>query len=403
MNDIRINEKTKYSILETLAVYSICAYIATVFVFSYDANLNSISRLVFLGMVACCVMCMLEHPCNKIISKFGLWGICIFVLSAISILWSIDTSFALSKAYTVFQLIVLFICVYSVIDSPKKLNTVMVSIIFSSYIMYFYLFYILGFENTIAMFEDGLRIGSEVNQENAFGYYSVIAFALTLYKMIYDNKKIYFILLPLPLIMGLMSGSKKSLLLLVLVIFLLITLKDKKHIISRLLWSLLIMAVVGYVLYELGFLDLVFRRIESAVGGDDGSTNLRISYIEFGFNKFLEKPLFGYGIEHFEILYSERYSIIAPSHNNYIQLLISFGVFGLVFWYSSYFCFLKTSINNLFKNKLSPILFMLVIVFIINDITTTTLTNKFTYIILALCFSICTIIRKENSSGDKNE
>ena len=116
--------------------------------------------------------------------------------------------------------------------------------------------------------------------------------------------------------------------------------------------SVIVISIVGFVLYKLGFLDVVLTRLEQSLEGNSSSTELRMKFITFGWDKFLESPILGYGIEHFEILYSDRYSVRLPSHNNYIQLLTSFGIIGLILWYYSYCKFLKEGIKYFFKNDL---------------------------------------------------
>ncbi len=396
-------EDQKYSLLEYLSIYSIGLYIITLLIFSYSVELNIVSRMAFLLMAGCCVLYILERAQNKFNSKAIVWVFSLLLLSVFSIAWSLDSSFAFSKVLTVAQLVVLFICVYLTVDNRKKLNSIINFIIIASYFMYFYMFLTLGYENTISLFEEGVRVGGNVNQENTFGYYSVIAFVFSMYQLIYNKKKFYVILLPLPLIMGLMSGSKKALLLFIVVILFLIILNQRRHVMKRTILCVGVLIGVGVILYEIGLLDLVVRRFEDALSGTDDSTNIRKDYIAFGWQKFLESPIWGYGIEHFEILYSQEYSIKSPSHNNYIQLLTSFGLLGVILWYGAYLKFLKDGLRNFFKNNLAPLLTLLVIIMLINDITTTTLLNKFTYIILAICFSIMIVIKKEEKLNKNNE
>ena len=197
--------------------------------------------------------------------------------------------------------------------------------------------------------------------------------------------------------MGLFSGSKKSLLLLIVVAFLLIALKEKKKIVLRTIWAVIIVGAAGFVLYRLGVMNLVLRRFNDALSGTDVSTNDRQLFIEFGIEKFKERPLLGYGIEHFGLLFEQAYGVIEPSHNNYIQLLTSFGLVGLFLWYGAYIYFFVVGVKNFYTNNIAPILVLISVMTLVNDITTTTLINKFTYILLALCFAITYIIQKDNN------
>lgn len=394
------NYKRWYEI-ENLSVYSIGFYILTVFIFNADVRLNSISQLAFLFMVGCCFLYVLSSSGNVIFGKALLWGGLVLFLSALSYFWAIDKNLAFKKIITIAQLVVLFMSIYIVIDTRKKINTIINCIILSGYLMYFYMFVTIGIKETIVMFSDGLRVGGETNQENTFGYYSAIVFILSLYQLLYKKQKKYLFLLPMPVIMGLLSGSKKSLLLLVLATLLLITFKNRKRIFTSLLISLVIIVSAGVVLNQFGFFNLVFGRINDAIGGNDGSTESRLQFISFGWQKFLDKPLLGYGVEQFEVLYSKEFLTRHPSHNNYIQLLTSFGVIGLVVWYSAYIYVLGIGVKNFYRDNLAPIITLLAITTFVNDITTTTLINKFTYILLAISFAVCEIIIKEQKRVKK--
>src|SRR5699024_3248830 len=140
---------------------------------------------------------------------------------------------------------------------------------------------------------------------------------------------------------------------------------------------------------------IVLGRLDKALSGNDMSTEMRQLYVEFGLKKFIESPIWGYGIEHFCLLFGEQYGSIEAPHNNYIQVMTSFGIIGLVVWYRSFFKFLAYSTRNFFEDEFSPLLMILVIIYLVNDITTTTLTNKFSYILVALCFSIMTLKVRE--------
>lgn len=397
-NDRMVNFYSKnrsFSVGDILSL-TVGIYIATVFVFNANVEMNYISQLAFIFMTACSgIYLMLEKKVYSI-SVVTIWFVAVLLLSFFSISWSVNVAFAVKRVVSVLQLVVLGIVVHVLIDTYRKENFFVNSVIISGYFMYFYLFATMGFQEVMWLINDDMRLGDEVNQENTFGYYSAIVFAFALYKVTYQKKWWYTLFLPLPVIMGLFSGSKKSLLLLLVSSFVLIALKKKSQIVRRTVYAVIIIFASAFVLYKLGFLDMVLGRTQDALMGVDVSTQERQLFIEFGLKKFKERPLIGYGIEQFNVLFEESYYTMHPSHNNYVQILVSFGIVGFLLWYGAYVYFFVVGVKNFYKNDMAPMLFLLTIITAVNDFTTTTLINKFTYVLIAFCFGIATTIQKEN-------
>ncbi len=386
-----------------LALLSLAVYIATVFVFSSNEQLNIISQAAFVLMCGFSFLYILTQKKALYVNLTVVWLFCLLLLSFCSLSWSIDVSYGIERVVTLIQLVVLCLFANIIIDTPYKVDFSINSVVFSGYVMYIYTFATLGFDGVLAMLADDVRIGGSVNQENAFGYYSAIVFAFALYQMLYKGRKWQVIFLPLPIIMGLLSGSKKSLLLLVVAAFLLIALKERKKVFVRTFFAVAVVMLAAFALYRLGIMDLVLQRFDAALSGTDNSTNKRRLYIEFGIEMFKKKPILGYGIEHFGLLFQEKYGSMHPAHNNYVQILTSFGITGFLLWYGAYFYFLIIGIKNFYKNDIAPMLFFISVITLVNDITTTTLLNKFTYILLAMCFAIAHIIKKGNKEKSIEE
>ena len=389
--------------IENFFVLSIGLYIASVFVFSYSTELNYISQICFVLMAFCCLLYVIGPKKRIIIDQSICWFISILILSALSIVWSFNKEYAIGKVITVLQLVLMGIVIYLLVDNRFKIKMILNTIILSGYFMYLYTFQQMGLSGIMNNFRDNIRLGTEINQENAFGYYSVVIVALILYFALYQKQKKYYFLLPIPIIMIALTGSKKGLLLLMIVILFLITFKQRSNLFGRGIFAIIILFIVFVLLYNFGFLEIVFGRLGQALSGNDMSTEMRQLYIEFGLEKFKGSPLWGYGIEHFCLLFGERYGSIESPHNNYIQIMTSFGIIGLILWYRAFWKFFKFGVRRFFSNELSPLLVLLVIIYLVNDITTTTLTNKFSYILVALCFSMMSMIRKEADSINENE
>lgn len=402
MTQANTNKKQKWQFtLGNICTILVGIYIATVLVFSYDVDKNFISQLAFIAMGCGCILYCITHKREYDKSPIFRWLIMVALLSFISIAWAVNRSFSFGKCITVIQLVLLALFVFLIVDTRLKLDIVLNSLIFSGYFMYAYSVLFYGISGIQEMASDEIRLGDAINQENSFGFYSAIVFMLALYRMIYCHQKRFCIFLPVPIIMGLLTGSKKTALLLAILFVAVILFQSKKRLLIRLIGIGTAFAVVVIILYNLGVLDTLLSRTQLMQSGSDESTLERIHYIRFGLEKIKQSPILGYGIESFELLYKNSTGIQVPSHNNYIQLGTSFGIVGIILWYSTYFRFLKMGIKYFYYDRLAPLLVFFVIMTLINDFTTTTLINKMTYVLIAICFSATNIIRKENQLLEK--
>lgn len=128
------------------------------------------------------------------------------------------------------------------------------------------------------------------------------------------------------------------------------TLKRLKNI-----FVLLILTYFGYFLIlKIPFLyHLVGSGLEELLGfwknstGDDSAAG-RKTRILWGLSWFYKKPLIGYGVMNFNYLFGsvEKTSDMVVADNNYIELLVSYGIIGFILYYSLFF---KTIVVSLFS------------------------------------------------------
>lgn len=375
---------------EILSLVSIGLYIASVLTFSYDTQLNRLSHYMFIIMIVISTIYLLLKNDKLKWTSLDNYLIFLLIYSLISSLWSNDIYFSLKKCNTFFQLIILANVVYFVIDTQTKIYKFLHIILYSIFFMYIYTICIYGWNGFLLIANGEGRLGTEINQANAFGLYCSFAVLIILYSFFIKNNKYIIILLPIPIIMGLLTGSKKVILL-YLFIFLCIYLhKDREHLLKKVVKILLIIfAFISIIIYS-GFAELLISRTANAIYGEDMSTIYRIEMIKIGLDLFKRNPIFGYGIESYNYYYSRytgREGI--PAHNNYIQIAVSFGIIGLVCWYGIYYKFFKIYCMYKENNELASLLFVILITLILNDLTTTCLLNKITYVILGMSFRIC--------------
>ena len=95
--------------------------------------------------------------------------------------------------------------------------------------------------------------------------------------------------------------------------------------------------------------------IRDGVVSSDHSINYRIELLKFGYEKWLEKPIFGHGpipskllISH---LGSDYISERGHLHNTYLEVMFSWGIVGLILCAATIFLLIKSVLLNLLRDK----------------------------------------------------
>jgi len=382
--------------INAISMFLVNFYIFSLLIFAYDEDTNVILHMIAIilyafGVLYACYNKEKAFEDTRIYISFFL----IIFLSCLSVLWSANPDSAIDATKTVFLLSLLAVSIYNIVNTRKKILNVINAYIFSVYIMFVYYICSYGINNIINLFLTGGRIG-DITQINAFGLYSSIAFIICMFKAINTKKYLYYILAIMPLLMAIASGSRKSLLILILSVPLLSVINSKGKILINIIFSILIIYGIYYIFESMGVLENVFvRTFDFFAEKKDTSSNIRIGFLEYGWGKFLDNPLIGYGVEQFQELLYRDTGARSPAHNNYMQILISFGMIGFTIWYSMYYYIIKNIIGRVFKDKLCNLIFIIFVCLLVSDLSTSTLNDKFTYVFLAVGFSLVRVIKSE--------
>ena len=136
----------------------------------------------------------------------------------------------------------------------------------------------------------------------------------------------------------LLTGSKKAILIILMSLTILGILKNRLGIFKYLPYIFIGIAIlflifnVDYLYNIIGFrivnfLSTLGFNIEGA--SYSNSTQLRIFMYKIGFRAFLENPLFGGGW----FWFSNYSGLGTYSHNNYIEMLVTYGIFGFTLYH----------------------------------------------------------------------
>ena len=179
-----------------------------------------------------------------------------------------------------------------------------------------------------------------------FGLLSFIVF----YSLVINkkNKWIKIIVCVVSVIVMLFTGSKKAIIIMVfsLLLWQRISKKSYKYLIVP-----LVLAVGTYMIFTVPALynTIGYRVLDAFATFGLGeavssyqSTQIRSSFISMGLKSFLKVPLFGGGVNYFQYINN----VYAYSHNNYVELLNTFGIFGFAIYYVPVYKLLRRNISN---------------------------------------------------------
>jgi len=199
--------------------------------------------------------------------------------------------------------------------------------------------------NEQAMLRQGIvdRIGvSASGNVDVFGMYLGVMSIFTLYKFIVKKNKIYIIPYILQVCFMLLTGSKQALLYIIISYVMFIKYSYKTNI-AKYIAPLIVAIVAVFAIFTVPVLyNLVGHRIEIMlvsfgvnIAGVDSSrsTDVRMGMIAKAFQLFLDNPIFGGGWGYF----TKYAGFNMYSHTTYTEILVTYGIFGLVLYYSRFF------------------------------------------------------------------
>lgn len=349
------------------------------------------------------------------------WNVLFIIFCASSILWSIDPH--LSRVQVAVRMMAnlslgVFLTTYP--KNYRQLSTILSAFYVSSILYFLYVASIVDFssmdEGRIAGAISDDDIAERMNSNYiagrlAFAFYAGL-FLLWKFKNNKYTKCFHIVFSVFIFYVVLMSGSRASLLILIIPPLVYIMLRAK-HLIKSLAYIVIGFAMTFYVVMKIPvFYEIIGTRIEDAVnvvtGNETGNEDVsRLMLITYGIEWFSEKPVLGYGINCFKVL-SDRAMLFSTrgkyAHNNYIELMVDVGLVGLLLYYSI-FVYLFKSVKGLKRQSSTEILKVLLVLILIIDFFWVGYYNRLSQILLWMTFNIISleksklnILKRENKN-----
>lgn len=380
---------------KSLEYISIFLYLIGASVFQRGEGFDAIFvRLVFALMMVTCLVC----EKRIIITEHLKWCIVFWGLYYLSMLWAsnpIDTLYYINRTI---QIVGISICFSLVIQDKKDIDVIIKMIVISL---------LLTSVRVIILTPSSAwgkeRVGEAIGlYSNDLGMRLAVGALMCLY-IIHSNKEqrklriIYILILVLFAGIGLLTGSKKSLLIMMgsLSIYELVVAKG-----WRVFGKLLLIISIGIGLVYLIFNNdklyyILGRRIEKTfltIMGQasgyliDGSLIERRYYRDSAVSLFLKNPIIGYGGNNFVTYMREQgYAHVAYCHNNFLEILSTLGIVGFVVYYYEWAKTIIVALKRWKKRSNSLVLFTILIFgIVLMDYGTVSYVIEFTQMILIL-------------------
>ena len=336
---------------------------------------------------------------RKVFYSFPIFLLILFGLY--TLLGTIWYSTSWSFFFTIFQITFLFLLLYNILIEVE-------------YIERFYWSFIVGiillvviqlFNGRPLLFtelEDLYRVGGNVGNSNDYAFCLLVGINfLTLMLLGKNDNQLIKVFVSLLIIIFLyeiifFSGSKSGFIIASFSLFCYLIFKFQAA--NKTVRLLLLTIIIGPVIYFIKnaneFNIIIFQRFERMFNfflgrrigkyDRDHSSEERYELILDGLRLWAERPLFGWGPNEFRYINNVAYDTY--SHNNYIEILVNFGLLGFVLFYSIHLYIIVRiwKLNLISKSNNLKWLLVIVISLLFVDMTFVTYYNKIYFICIGL-------------------
>lgn len=231
----------------------------------------------------------------------------------------------------------------------------------------------------------GFRLGTTfAGNSNTFAIHLCIYSAVVYYDILFENRKRYWPIFVISAIFILLSGSKKGLLGIGIIIGILSFAKYKWKFWKYVLPVAIVVAGVYLVENNSYFYQIMGRRFDAFLyylgrSEENNSTGMRMGMYHHGWEFFKQSIIWGNGYGYF----TAHSTYGTYSHSNYIEMLVSFGLLGTCLYYSIFLKIIRRGLKILRQENYAILFLTLVFVQLFFDIASISFyDNALLYIVL---------------------
>ncbi len=368
------------------------------------------------------------QKCGKVrirFEKYFFYVLAFVVYCLLSALWAWNGVYAFEKAFTIVKILVCTFVFYLHYSEKDSVLPLLRAVLWAGNAVALYSIAYYGVGQIIAVLAADGRLDSSFANVNSIAMIVANSMLITVFDTFFIKDKFAWKLLRLimliPAIVVIAAmGSRKALVMVAMgtVLLLFWRVKSKNAVETLLRWVVLalFLLLAGIIILSLPMFDGIKERMVGLIaaimgnGEIDSSTQLRIDYMIVGLKQFFKTPLFGIGIGNSGLLLMQELGRDTYLHNNYVELLATGGIFGLLIFYSMYcYCIVNLIRYRKKANTFSVICAVLIFIQMIMDFGSVSYYSKSTFFFLMVFFIHIQILKRrerkkinENVSLDKS-
>lgn len=342
------------------------------------------------------------HNPGSMVNLFSVSFTLFVIYAFFSAFWSPVRETSLLEVRTLSRILVLSVLMYNYLDTQGKKDIILSGFVVAGLVASVYTILYYGPGAFIQGMKNGSRMGWGIYSINYVSVMLMLAALIALWFVFYRKKWWDVVPAVICVIVALSTGCRAALISFVAGLFALIFLsfKGKWKLLTPLLMILLLTA--AWFIIKLPMFASVYRRMEGffkvfSEGSGDGSSNVRIEMIKWGFGQFLKTPVLGLGISSGSVVMAQHGEPgLGLYHNTYIEVLAGLGIIGFALYFSMLFYPLVKLFKPAMARKDDAVIAMvMLVVLLVAFVFGSEYNEKATYVIICYLFLTVSHYKKE--------
>lgn len=346
---------------------------------------------------------------NVKLYDFNYWNIAVLAMSFFSLLYTLDVGASMDVIKSMLVLFVVFCVLRSYMDDENKVQNVLAACFIAFLIDAVYILCTVDMDavgevqigNELITGWNGNTIGMMAANGGAIGIWLIGRCQNYFYKFLYIAGTVVL------LYTVIYTGSRGSLIFVVLSVIVYMMISNPKKIILTLALSLVILFVVYQVCMNIesvyNVLGVRLEGLFSFVTGEgevDASTLRRELYIENGIKWIEESPVIGYGVNSYRVMNEVATGRYTYSHNNFIEMMINWGMMGFIIYYFAHMYIIVKLFKYCKNNKLCSIVFAMMVAEVACHVSVVTYIDFFQNLLLCVGFVLIFINKNKEETNN---
>lgn len=299
-----------------------------------------VSYFLFVGFTFVKVLVRIRVDGTVKLSGIALWYLAFALFSAATSFWSDYPEVLLEAAVRMLQIILLLFCISQTYATQQGIVRCLKLVSWAATLDVLYIFIMTPPDEWFNGY-----FGMELTGQNAnvIGMILTVTTMITAYFAYYCKQRVYYISLALQVFAALLTSSRKTFVAICMGFIMLIFLKDRSvKLLFRILFVTLAIIAVIYAIMNIPQLYLAIgQRFESMLNyltdtDVDNSMYMRRMFIYYAKQFFAEHPILGNGPNSFALRIVDILGESDYAHNNYYEILVSYGIVGFMLYYGMY-------------------------------------------------------------------